>query len=133
MGNLTYFQEKLAKSHLWPFLYITILLVGFQNFFIKWDCQSQATREGKSEILKTSNFLLRSCYMVWTCHRTQKFGQTLLHLFKIKDLRSLCYTLDLVLKILFSPIFDTRRTHWLMLLGHVGQNVSKIGLLIQFC
>ena len=102
-------------------------------FFIKWDCQSQATREGKSEILKTSNFLLRSCYMVWTCHRTQKFGQTLLHLFKIKDLRSLCCTLDLVLKILFSPIFDTRRTHWLMLLGHVGQNVSKIGLLIQFC
>ena len=105
----------------------------YSSISIKWDCQSQATREGKSEILKTSNFLLRSCYMVWTCHRTQKFGQTLLHLFKIKDLRSLCCTLDLVLKILFSPIFDTRRTHWLMLLGHVGQNVSKIGLLIQFC
>ena len=70
--------------------------------------------------------------MVWTCHRTQKFGQTLLHLFKIKDLRSLCSTLDLVLKFLFSPIFNTKRTHWLLIFGHVGGNVRKIGLLLEF-
>ena len=53
----------------------------------KWDCQSQATSQGKSEILKSSNFLLRSCKRMGTCHRTRKFAQNLLHLSKLKEIR----------------------------------------------
>ena len=81
------------------------------DFQLKWYCQSQATRRGKSKILKTSNLLLRSCYRVWTCHRTQKFDQTLLCLLKIKDLKLQGRILNLALDEQFFAFSAKKRSN----------------------